>query len=54
MFILTPAIVSQARGLQDGEGSFKFCTHVLLLIAEAEKRHLIFALEAEAAARQSL
>lgn len=54
MFILTPAVVSQVRGLWDGEGSFNFCTCVGRLTAEAEKRHLIFALEAEAAAWQSL
>lgn len=54
MFVLTPATVSQAHGLWDGEGSFNFCTRVALLTAEAEKRCLIFALEAEAAAWQPL
>ena len=54
MFILTPAVISQARGLRDEEGSFNFCTHVVLLKAEAEKRNLMFALEAEAAAWQLL
>jgi len=54
MFILTPAAVSQARGLWGGEGTFNFGTRVGLLIPEAEKRRFISALEAEAAAWQAL
>lgn len=42
MCILTPAIVSQGRGLRDGDGSFNFCARAALLIAEGGEKDIGF------------